>query len=104
MRRLLPSAAVAIGLMASAAPASAERLVTSLSNYRVSIASNFTGTDLVLFGTIDRDATTVPRRGGYDVVVTVRGPRQSMVTRWPAGILKIPWNIVSGAGATMNVR
>jgi len=80
MRRLLPSAAVAIGLMASAAPASGERLVTSLSNYRVSIASNFAGTDLVLFGTIDRDATTVPRRGGYDVVVTVRGPRQSMVT------------------------
>jgi uncharacterized protein (TIGR02186 family) len=80
MRRVLPNAAVAIGLMACAAPASAERLVTSLSNYRVSIASNFTGTDLVLFGTIDRDATTVPRRGGYDVVVTVRGPRQSMVT------------------------
>jgi uncharacterized protein (TIGR02186 family) len=80
MRRLLPGAVVAAGFMLSPGPAHSERLVTSLSNYRVSIASNFTGTDLVLFGTIDRDATTVPRRGGYDVVVTVRGPRQSIVT------------------------
>ena len=42
------AALVALGL--SAVPASGERLVTSLSNYRVSIASNFTGADLVLFG------------------------------------------------------
>ena len=32
MRRLLPSAAVAIGLTISPIPASGERLVTSLSN------------------------------------------------------------------------
>jgi len=67
-------------LALAAAPAGAERLVTSLSTYRVSIASNFTGADLVLFGTVDRDARTVPRRGGYDIVVTVSGPRQTVVT------------------------
>ena len=78
MRRLL---AVAAGLLALACgPAKAERLVTSLSTYRISIASNFTGADLVLFGTVDRDAATVPRRGGYDIVVTVIGPRQTIVT------------------------
>ena len=45
------------------------------------ISSNFTGTELVLFGSVERDAATVPRRGGYDIVVTVIGPREGMVTR-----------------------
>ena len=70
----------AAALAAASAPARAERLVTSLSNYRVQIASNFTGAELVLFGTVDRDANTVPRRGGYDLAVTVIGPRQTVVT------------------------
>ena len=72
--------AVLLALAASTVAAGAEQLVTSLSNYRVSIASNFAGADLVLFGTVDRDAATVPRRGGYDLVVTVIGPRQTVVT------------------------
>ena len=87
MRRLLASARAATAAAAAAAmaatvatPAKAERLVTSLSNYRISIASNFTGADLVLFGTVDRDAATVQRRGGYDIVVTAAGPKQNVVT------------------------
>jgi uncharacterized protein (TIGR02186 family) len=83
MRRCCAIAALASAaliLTASIMPAGAERLVTSLSNYRISIASNFTGADLVLFGTIDRDGSP-PRRGGYDIVVTVIGPRQT-VTTW----------------------
>ena len=35
---------------------------------------------------------------------TVARPVWSTVIVWPAGNLKIPRNIVSGAGATMNVR
>src|SRR5205085_11764288 len=69
-----------IGLLAFAAPAQAERLVTTLSTSRVLISSNFTGAELVLFGSVERDAQTVARRGGYDIVVTVTGPRQSVVT------------------------
>ena len=68
MSALLPRHRDAGRLTLSASAATAERLVTSLSNYRVSIASNFTGADLVLFGTIERDAATVARRGGYDIV------------------------------------
>src|SRR5215475_5163273 len=62
------------------APAQAERLVTTLSTSRVLIQSNFTGTDVVLFGSVERDAQTVARRGGYDIVVTVTGPRETIVT------------------------
>src|SRR5215471_11648154 len=80
MRRAFPIFTGLVALAWSIGPATAERLVTSLSNYRVSIASNYTGANLVLFGTVDRDAATVSRRNGYDIVVTVAGPRQTVVT------------------------
>jgi uncharacterized protein (TIGR02186 family) len=67
-------------MLALAGPAQAERLVSTLSTSRVLISSNFTGTDVVLFGSVERDAQTIPRRGGYDIVVTVTGPRESILT------------------------
>jgi uncharacterized protein (TIGR02186 family) len=72
---LVLAAAIALGT-----PAAAEKLVTTLSTSRVLIASNFTGADVVLFGSVERDAQTVARRGGYDIVVTVTGPRETVVT------------------------
>jgi uncharacterized protein (TIGR02186 family) len=62
-------------------PAAAERIVSSLSVHRVMITQSFTGLDIVLFGTVERDAVTVPRRSGYDLAVTVTGPREWFVTR-----------------------
>ncbi len=61
--------------------ARAEELITSLSNHRVLINSNYTGTEIAVFGAIERDAQTVARATGYDVVVTVRGPKQFLVVR-----------------------
>jgi uncharacterized protein (TIGR02186 family) len=77
------------GLVAGAPKASAERLVTSLSNHRVMVTSNFTGDELVLFGAVEHDAATQPRRGGYDIVVTVTGPRQSLITYRKSRVLGI---------------
>ena len=74
------TALAALAALALTAPATAERLVTTLSTSRVLIASNFTGADVVLFGSVERDAQTVARRGGYDIVVTVTGPRETVVT------------------------
>jgi uncharacterized protein (TIGR02186 family) len=93
--RALRSAVVLLALVLSAATASAERLITSLSDYRVSIASNFTGADLVLFGTIERDAATVSRRAGYDIAVTVIGPRQTTRTFRKDRVLGIWVNVES---------
>jgi hypothetical protein len=64
---------ILLGTMASAR---AETLITSLSNHRVLINSNYTGTLIAVFGAIERDAQTVARGTGYDVVVTVRGDRE----------------------------
>jgi uncharacterized protein (TIGR02186 family) len=76
-------------LTASAVPAAGERIVASLSNHRVMVTSNFTGDELVLFGGIEQDAASRPRRGGYDIVVTVTGPRTSVVTFRKARVLGI---------------
>ncbi len=89
------AAIAAVSIAAAAAPASAERLVTSLSMHQVMVSSNFTGTELVLFGSVERDAATVPRRGGYDIVVTVIGPREGIVTRLKSRFLGIWTNTES---------
>lgn len=67
-------------VVALASPAQAEKLISTLSTSRVLISSNFTGADVVLFGSVERDGQTVSRRGGYDIVVTVTGPRETVVT------------------------
>lgn len=62
-------------------PVQAEQLVTGISDDTIAIESNFVGADLVLFGTIERDANTVARRHGYDIVVVVSGPPHDIVVR-----------------------
>src|SRR3954454_4143772 len=89
-RHSLFAAATAFAALAlSAVPAAGERLVASLSNHRVMVTSNFVGEELVLFGGIEQDSASRPRRGGYDIVVTVAGPRQSVVTFRKARVLGI---------------
>ena len=69
--------------------ASAERLVASLTNHRVMITSNYTGVELVLFGSVEQDATSSPRTGPYDIVATITGPRESLRTRRKQRVLGI---------------
>src|SRR5947209_9922395 len=61
--------------------ARAERLIVSISNHRVTVTPNYSGEELVLFGSVERDASTPAKRTAYDLVVTVIGPRADMVTR-----------------------
>ena len=68
-------------LLAVQVAARAETLILSLSDDVVRIESNFAGDDLVVFGVIERDATTVSRGAPYEVVVTLTGPRRDMVAR-----------------------
>jgi uncharacterized protein (TIGR02186 family) len=75
--------------MGAASPLAAERLVTSVSNHRVLISSNFTGTELVVFGSIEEDGKKVIRKAPYDIVITVRGPEETYIARRKARILGI---------------
>jgi len=53
----------------------------SVSNHRVTVTPNYSGEELVLFGSVEKDAATPATRTSYDLVVTVSGPRADMVTR-----------------------
>jgi uncharacterized protein (TIGR02186 family) len=85
---------VSSALVVSAPPAHAEHLVASLSSSVVQITSNFTGVELTLFGTVE-NGPAAPPAGGYDVVVTVTGPRQSTVAFQKARIFGIWINAAS---------
>ena len=92
MRPLLavPVAVLAFAsLLGNAGPAAAERLIASLTNHRVMITSNYSGVELVLFGSIERDAASPARHSPYDIVATISGPRQSLRTRRKERVLGI---------------
>ena len=80
MKALGTIALAAFVLCTALTPARAERLIGSVSNHRVTITPEYSGDELVLFGSIERDADTPANRGAYDLVVTVAGPRMTMMT------------------------
>ena len=85
-RRMIARAAIiraglVLGAALAASPARAERLIVSVSNHRVTVTPNYSGEELVLFGSVEKDAQTPAGRNNYDLVVTVSGPRIDMVTR-----------------------
>lgn len=78
--RALAIVALALAAAMTALPARAEKLIVSVSNHRVTVTPNYSGEELVLFGSVEKDANT-PANRSYDLVVTVAGPRADMVTR-----------------------
>ena len=72
---------LALGMAGTVGVAHAERLIVSVSNHRVTVTPNYSGEELVLFGSVEKDASAPTHRAGYDLVVTVAGPRADMVTR-----------------------
>ena len=77
MRRLIAS----LALCALASGASAEDLVSGLSQDQIQITSNYAGTDIVVFGAIESPETSETAGGIRDVVVVVRGPDADFAVR-----------------------
>ena len=95
-RHLAMSAVVLAASLAATVPAAAERLVTSISRHQVLVSSSFTGTTIVLFGTVEPDSATARRRAtDYDIVATVTGPKQTVVTRRKERVLGIWTNMAA---------
>ena len=61
--------------------AHAESIVSDMSDRVIKITSNFTGSRIVVFGMIERDANTVSRGDPYDLVIVVRGWDQTLISR-----------------------
>lgn len=71
-----------LALMAcAAAPVRAETLIAAMSSHQIQITSNYTGSQLTVFGVVERDGRTVARGDPYDIVITVRGPRRMLLVR-----------------------
>ncbi|GGK38804.1 TIGR02186 family protein [Salinarimonas ramus] len=78
---LLPALLLVLASAVLGTGARAESLVTSLSSHQVAITSNYTGSQVVLFGAVRRDAQTISRTGPYQAAVIVRGPMQTVTVR-----------------------
>jgi uncharacterized protein (TIGR02186 family) len=73
----MKQAALALLLLLPAPAAWAEDLVSGISQDIIQITSNYTGTDIVVFGAIEGAQTAQ----AHDIVVVVRGPDESMTVR-----------------------
>ncbi len=87
---MIRAALALLALLAGVAgAAAADRLVIAVSAERVQITSTYTGDDIVVFGTIERDDPMTAGKRPEDIVVVVRGPRGQYVTRHKSRILGI---------------
>lgn len=82
---------------AQPAPARPEQVQSDISMREISIQSNFTGIEIVLFGSIDFSRAPSPDEGPYDVIMVVRGPSRPLVVRRKERIAGL-W--VNGASRT----
>jgi uncharacterized protein (TIGR02186 family) len=62
-------------------PKAGEELQSDISTREISIQSNFTGIEILLYGSIDFSQTPIPETGAYDVVMVVRSPAETLVAR-----------------------
>ena len=77
---MMRPALLLLGLLLGASPASAEQLVSGISQDLIQITSNYTGSDIVVFGAIE-GAPDTEDRTSRDIVVVVRGPDADITVR-----------------------
>ncbi|MGO4286044.1 TIGR02186 family protein [Bosea sp. TAB14] len=77
----LHAATLLAALLALAMPARAETLIAAMSSHQIQITSNYTGSQLTVFGLVERDGRSVARGDPHDIIVTVRGPRRMLLVR-----------------------
>jgi uncharacterized protein (TIGR02186 family) len=78
---LLAFASSAAFAIAPAAPQPGEELQAELSTREISIQSNFTGIEILIYGSIDFSQTKAPDQGVYDVIIVIRAPSHPLVVR-----------------------
>jgi uncharacterized protein (TIGR02186 family) len=72
---------LSLGLTAAAEEQRPELVQSDISMREISIQSNFTGVEIVLFGSIDFSKAPSPDEKPYDVIMVVRGPDRPLVVR-----------------------
>lgn len=80
MSRAFVHTALLALLLCFASAARADQLVTDLSEHQIAIRSNFTGTQVLLFGAIEAN-TEAERLLDRDIVIVVTGPMRPITVR-----------------------
>jgi uncharacterized protein (TIGR02186 family) len=78
-------------------PGSQEQMQSDISTREIAIQSNFTGIEILIFGSVDFSDSRTPGDGAYDVIAVVRGPNEPIVLRKKVRVAGI-W--VNGSGKT----
>jgi len=81
IRRALLLAAMLLTVCGATRAQSPYELVTALSSDVISIQSNFTGTEIVIFGQAHDIERQPNNPSGYDLAIVVEGPPQDITTR-----------------------
>lgn len=68
-------------LAASAEAQPPESLQADTSDREIAIESDFTGARIVVFGAVDNSMQPAANSGYYDVIIVIRGPAETVVTR-----------------------
>ncbi len=79
---------LALFVMLLAVPAGAEEIVAGLSQSRVSITTDFSGEEILIYGAVKRDAPE-PDGPPMEVIITVQGPTTPVVVRRKSRVLGI---------------
>ncbi|MEM7191609.1 MAG: TIGR02186 family protein [Pseudomonadota bacterium] len=74
-----------------------EQIQADISTREIAIQSNFTGVEILIFGSIDFSDARMPAQGRYDVITVVRGPDAPVTVRRKVRVAGL-W--VNGTGKT----
>ncbi len=75
--------------VAALAAKKTEKIESDISSRNIAIESNFTGSRIVVFGTIEHSLQTESEIGLYDIAIAIRGPKRTIVTRRKAKVAGI---------------
>lgn len=70
-----------------------EKIEIGLSTETISITSNFSGINLIVFGAVDNIDPLVLRQGRYDIFLALKGPRMDVISRRKGRVFGIWMNV-----------
>ena len=88
-------AALLLGLLAQPAPAAEERVIAALSQNVVGITATFTGSEIFVYGAVERTRLPDARDDALAVIVTVTGPAQPEIVRRKSNVFGLWVNVES---------
>jgi len=72
---------MALFLAAPSAYAQSEAVALDTSTREISIAPDFDGAEITVFGAVDNSKQATKTAGYYDIIIVIRGPAETIVTR-----------------------